>query len=70
MLWGRLASAKEYYGKILLSPSGIAHLTYRMQKEDGKNYLKVLEGIFTKAKEIMKENCSTWNKEGKNDIKR
>ncbi len=67
MLWGRLASAKEYYGKILLSPSGIAHLTYRMQKDDGKNYLKVLEGIFTKALEIMKENCSTWNKEGKND---
>ncbi len=69
MLWGRLASAREYYGRILLSPSGIPHLTYKMQKDDGKNYLKVLEGIFTKAIDIMKENCSTWNKEGKNDIK-
>ena len=69
MLWGRLASAKEYYGRVLLSPSGIPHLTYRMQKDDGKNYLKVLEGLFTRALEIMKENCSTWNKEGKNDIK-
>lgn len=64
MIWGKLASQKEYYGKILLSPSGIAHFTYRIQKGEEKNYLKILEGLFTKAIDIMKENCSTWNNGG------
>ena len=46
--WGRLATEKEYYGKILLSPSGIPHLTYKMQKEDKNNHLKILEKMLTK----------------------
>ena len=45
--WGRLATEKKYYGKILLSPSGIPHITYKMQKEDKNQHIKVLEGILS-----------------------
>ncbi len=43
--WGRLATEKKYYGKVLLSPSGIPHITYKMQKEDKNRHIKVLEEI-------------------------
>lgn len=47
-LWGRLATEDGYHGKVMLSPSGIPHITYRMAPGDKKDYIKILDGIFTK----------------------
>jgi hypothetical protein len=40
---------------VLLSPGGMPHVTYRMAKEDKRDYIKVIDGILTKIIAFIKD---------------